>query len=106
MISIYAANNMSTLSQCLDIRRRVFVIDSLSAGPELTLLVEIYRCATEGSQFLIVTHSPILLGMPDSEILTFDDGPIHPCSYEETDSYQVTSMFVNHREHILKKLLD
>ena len=79
---------------------------ALSPQRQLTLLVEIYRCATEGSQFLIVTHSPILLGMPGSEILTFDDGPIHPCSYEETDSYQVTSMFVNHREHILKKLLD
>ena len=79
---------------------------ALSPQRQLTLLVEIHRCATEGSQFLIVTHSPILLGMPDSEILTFDDGPIHPCSYEETDSYQVTSMFVNHREHILKKLLD
>lgn len=79
---------------------------ALSPQRQLTLLVEIHRCAAEGSQFLIVTHSPILLGMPDSEILTFDDGPIHPCSYEETDSYQVTSMFVNHREHILKKLLD
>ena len=79
---------------------------ALSPQRQLTLLVEIHRCAAEGAQFLIVTHSPILLGMPDSEILTFDDGPIHPCSYEETDSYQVTSMFVNHREHILKKLLD
>ena len=79
---------------------------ALSPQRQLTLLVEIHRCAAEGSQFLIVTHSPILLGMPDSEILTFDDGPIHPCSYEETDSYQVTSMFVNHREQILKKLLD
>ena len=79
---------------------------ALSPQRQLTLLVEIHRCAAEGSQFLIVTHSPILLGMPDSEILTFDDGPIHPCSYEETDSYQVTSMFVNHRKHILKKLLD
>ena len=79
---------------------------ALSPQRQLTLLVEIHRCAAEGSQFLIVTHSPILLGMPDSEILTFDDGPIHPCSYEETDSYQITSMFVNHREQILKKLLD
>ena len=38
--------------------------------------------------------------------LTFDDGPIHPCSYEETDSYQVTSLFLNHREQLLKKLLE
>ena len=41
-----------------------------------------------------------------AEILTFDDGPIHPCKYEETDSYQVTSMFVNNREQILRRLLE
>ena len=79
---------------------------ALSPQRQLTLLVEIHRCAAAGAQFLIVTHSPILLGMPDAEILTFDDGPIHPCSYEETDSYQVTSLFLNHREQLLKKLLE
>ena len=78
---------------------------ALSPQRQLTLLVEIDRCAMEGSQFIIVTHSPILLGMPGAEILSFDDGPIHPCAYEETDSYQVTSMFINHREQILRRLL-
>ena len=78
---------------------------ALSPQRQLTLLVEIDRCAMEGSQFIIVTHSPILLGMPGAEILSFDDGPIHPCAYEETDSYQVTSMFINHREQMLRRLL-
>ena len=53
-----------------------------------------------------MTHSPILLGLPEAQILTFDDGPIHPCEYEETDSYQVTSLFINNREHLLQKLLE
>ena len=44
-------------------------------------------------------------GLPGAEILSFDGGQVHPCSYEETDSYQVTSMFINHREQILKRLL-
>lgn len=79
---------------------------ALSPQRQLTLLMEIHRCAEEGAQFIIVSHSPILLGMPDAQILTFDDGPIHPCTYEETDSYQVTSMFVNHREQMLHRLLD
>ena len=70
------------------------------------MLVEIVRCAKEGSQFIIVTHSPILLGIPGAEILSFDEGKIHPCAYEETDSYQVTSMFINHREQILRRLLE
>ena len=52
------------------------------------------------------TMSPILLGIPGAEILNFDDGPIHPCAYEETDSYQVTSMFITNREQILRRLLE
>ncbi len=78
---------------------------ALSPQRQLTLLMEIYRCAAEGSQFIIVTHSPILLGIPDAQILSFDDGMIHPCAYEDTDSYQVTSMFINNREQILRRLI-
>ena len=79
---------------------------ALSPQRQLTLLMEIDRCAKEGSQFIIVTHSPILLGMPGAEILCFDDGRIHACAYEETESYQVTAMFIKNREQILKRLLE
>lgn len=78
---------------------------ALSPQSQLTLLLEIHRCAKCGAQFLMATHSPILLGLPEAQILRFDDGPIHPCRYEDTDSYQVTSMFLNHREQMLKHLL-
>ena len=87
----------------------VYLLDepeaALSPQRQLTLLMEIDRCVKEGSQFIIVTHSPILLGLPGAEILSFDNGQIHPCTYEETDSYQVTSMFINHRKQILHQLL-
>lgn len=79
---------------------------ALSPQRQLTLLMEIYQCACEGAQFIIATHSPILLGIPDAEIFCFDDGRIHTCSYEDTDSYQVTEMFINHRERLLRGLLD
>jgi len=59
----------------------------------------------EGSQFIIATHSPILLGIPGADILCFDKGAVHRCSYEETDSYQITELFINHREEVLKNLL-
>ena len=78
---------------------------ALSPQRQLTLFMEIYECAKQGAQFIIVTHSPILLGIPDAEILTFDDGPIHKCEYEETGSYQVTEMFINNREQLLERLL-
>lgn len=87
----------------------VYIFDepeaALSPQRQLTLLMEIYECAKKGSQFFIVTHSPILLGIPGAEILTFDDGVIHACEYEETDSYQVTEMFINNRKQILGRLL-
>ena len=79
---------------------------ALSPQRQLTLLIEIDRCRREGAQFFIVTHSPILLGLPDAEILTFDDGAIHPCAYEDTDSYQISSMFLNNQEQILRQLLE
>ena len=79
---------------------------ALSPQRQLTLLLEIVGCAQDHSQFIIVTHSPILLGIPGAEILSFDEGQIHQCTYEETDSYQVTEMFINSREQILKRLLE
>ena len=60
----------------------------------------------EGSQFFIVTHSPILLGLPGAQILAFDKGQIRPCEYEETDSYRITKSFVNNREGMLKIILE
>ena len=53
----------------------------------------------------MVTHSPILLGIPGAEILSFDDGLIHPIDYEDTDSYQITKMFIENKEQLLKRLL-
>ncbi len=79
---------------------------ALSLNRQLTLLIKIHECAKKGAQFIIATHSPILLGLPEAEILTFDDGLIHPCEYEETDSYQVTEMFVHYRKQLLKRLLE
>lgn len=78
---------------------------ALSPQKQLTLLLEIYECVKKVSQFIIVTHSPILLGIPGAEIFSFDDGKLHTCKYEETDSYQVTEMFINNREQILSRLL-
>ena len=79
---------------------------ALSPQRQLTLLLEISILAKQDAQFIIASHSPILLGIPGAQILSFDDGVIHECSYEETESYQVTEMFINNREYFLKRLLD
>ena len=79
---------------------------ALSPQRQLTLLIEIHRCAAAGAQFIVATHSPILLGLPGADIQSFDGGPVHPIRYEETDSYRVTSLFMSDRERLLRKLLE
>lgn len=79
---------------------------ALSPQRQLTLLINIHECAKAGAQFFIVSHSPILLGMPGAEILTFDEGKLHACSYEETSSYQITELYINNRKQLLERLLD
>ena len=79
---------------------------ALSPQRQLTLLTQIYKCANDGAQFIIATHSPILLGIPNAQIFCFDNGKIHTCTYEETDSYKITEMCINNRKSLLQKLLD
>lgn len=78
---------------------------ALSPQRQLTLIIEIDRLSKLGAQFIIASHSPLLLGIPGADILSFDDRHIHPCSYTETESYQVTELFINHRDYLLKRLL-
>ena len=78
---------------------------ALSPQRQLTLLMEIYSCAKQGSQFIIATHSPILLGIPSAQIISFDEGTVHNCEYEDTESYKVTEMFINNRGALLERLL-
>ena len=79
---------------------------ALSPQKQLAVLSEIYSLAQQGAQFIIASHSPILLGMPGAEILSFDGDNILPCEYTETESYKVTEMFIKNREHLLKYLLE
>lgn len=78
---------------------------ALSPQRQLSMLIRIHDLAKD-SQFIIATHSPILLGIPGATIYSFDEDNIHKISYEETESYQVTKLFLNTREQMLHRLLD
>ena len=78
---------------------------ALSPQRQLTLLLHLAQMAGRGAQFVIATHSPILLGTPDAEILSFDGGEVHPVAYEDTESYAITRMFLNNREGFLRRFL-
>lgn len=79
---------------------------ALSPQRQLVLLEHLYTAAKNGSQFLIATHSPILLGLPKAAILSFDGARIAPCRYEDTQSYQITRAFLERRDLILSELLE
>lgn len=79
---------------------------ALSPQRQMTLLLKIAESAKENSQFFIVTHSPVLLTLPGAEILSFDNNNLHKIEYEDTESYRISEMFINHREQVLKRLLE
>ena len=91
-------------------REGVYLMDepeaALSPQRQLTLMLHIHSMALEGSQFIIATHSPILLGLPEARILSFTDAGIHPICYEDTESYQITKLFLEQRESLLNKLFN
>ena len=58
------------------------------------------------AQFIIATHSPILMGYPNSVILNFYDGIIDEVDYEMTDHYQITKYFLQHRDEMIADIFD
>ena len=77
---------------------------ALSPQRQLELLVYLVQASRAGSQFIIATHSPLLLGTPGAEIWSFDD-TVHPVSYRDTGSFQIMDLFLNNRERFLRELL-
>lgn len=56
------------------------------------------------SQFIIATHSPIIMAYPGAQILSFDTSPIEEIRYEESEHYKITKGFLENKELYLKKL--
>lgn len=78
---------------------------ALSPARQLSLLKIIHDLASKGdAQFIIATHSPILLGYPEAQIYSFDHGEISQIEYEETDHYSITKYFLENRKRFLYEL--
>jgi predicted ATPase len=58
----------------------------------------------EGSQFIISTHSPVLLGYPGATIYVLSDQGIAPTAYDETEVVEMTRSFLKDREQFLHHL--
>jgi predicted ATPase len=78
---------------------------ALSPNRQLAALSRIDQLVKRGSQFVIATHSPILLAYPNAKILVFDGDGMRETAYEDTEHYAVTRDFLNHYERRLQQLL-
>jgi len=79
---------------------------ALSPNRQLAALALIDRLVKDGCQFIIATHSPILLAYPNAKILCFDASGIAEVAYEDTEHYAITRDFLNHYPRRLQQLLD
>jgi predicted ATPase len=78
---------------------------ALSPSNQLALVEVLHGLVQEETnQFIISTHSPIILSCPGAQILSFDHVPIQEIRYEETRSFQFYKGFMEDREKYLKRL--
>ena len=79
---------------------------ALSPMKLLTLMVEINELEKKNSQFIIATHSPILMAFPNAEILEFSKNGISRVDYRSTEHFKTTKMFLDNPEKMLHYLFD
>ncbi len=88
----------------------LYVLDepeaALSPSRQLALLALLHQLVRARSQFIIATHSPILMAYPDSTIFQLTERGVSRVKYTETEHYTVTREFLNKHESMLKVLLE
>jgi len=78
---------------------------ALSPNRQLSFLARLHELVGQQSQFIIATHSPIILGYPDAWIYQTGASGLERVEYEDTDHFQVTRNFLNRRQTFLDVLL-
>jgi predicted ATPase len=90
--------------------RGLYLLDepeaALSPSRQLALLVRMHDLVADGSQFIVATHSPLLLAYPGAMLLSLDAAQVVEIDYEETKHYQVTRRFLlDHRQSMASLLM-
>jgi len=79
---------------------------ALSPQRQLEFLIMLHLIVGQDSQFVIATHSPIIMSYPNAKILHFSKDGIEAVEYEETEHYLITKTFLDSPQRMLKHLLD
>lgn len=78
---------------------------ALSPQRQLTTLARIHHLVTENSQFIIATHSPILMAYPNAKILSLDENGINEVKFEETEHFKVYDMFFKNYQELVGRII-
>lgn len=78
---------------------------ALSPSRQMAALAAIHQLVEDGSQFIIATHSPILLAYPRSKIVLFDGTGLSEVRYEDTEHYAITRHFLNNHRKMVQTLM-
>ena len=70
----------------------------------MAVLSRMHQLLQDDSQFIIATHSPILMAYPDALIYQISDRGIDPIAYEKTEHYEVIKAFLTNPETMLREL--
>lgn len=79
---------------------------ALSVERQLTFVARLHELVKNHSQFLIATHSPIILAYPNSTIYEISANGLKKTAYEDTEQYKFIKLFVEHYPNILKKIME
>lgn len=79
---------------------------ALSPMRQLAMLARMHQLVGADSQFIIATHSPIIMAYPGAKILQLSENGIETADYESTEHYQITKQFINNRNGMLQILLE
>lgn len=77
---------------------------ALSPSGQMALMLSIESLLNKNSQFIIATHSPILMAYPGAQIYECTDGGVVKTEYRNTDNYLITRAFLENPDKILKEL--
>jgi predicted ATPase len=78
---------------------------ALSPSRQLTALAAIHQLVERESQFIIATHSPILMAYPRAKIVLFSEAGLQEVAYEQTEHHAITRDFLNNYPKRLGTLL-
>jgi predicted ATPase len=89
---------------------RIYILDepeaALSLTGSLALLAIVVRAARAGAQFVIATHSPVLLACPEARAYELDDRGLAECAYDDLDAVRLTRSFLEAPDRFIRAAIE